>query len=162
MVIREMNSSDVESVRIIAADTWRDTYTSFIPEDIQDKVLKDAYSDAEIENRFKSSLTLVAESNGVIMGYAFFSGDLSRRDLFLESLYIHPNYQGQGIGKYLLLTGISKFKEPASISLTVYKGNPNISFYVREGFQVIKENSGDFYGHPVIFTIMKKNLLKWK
>ena len=86
MVIREMNSSDVESVRIIAADTWRDTYTSFIPEDIQDKVLKDAYSDAEIENRFKSSLTLVAESNGVIMGYAFFSGDLSRRDLFLESL----------------------------------------------------------------------------
>lgn len=42
--------------------------------------------------------------------------------------------------------------------LIVYKGNPNISFYVRQGFKVVKENKGDFYGHPVVFTIMKKDL----
>ncbi|WP_455675440.1 N-acetyltransferase family protein [Pradoshia sp.] len=156
MIIREMKASDVDTVRRIAADTWRDTYTSFIPEEIQDKVLKDAYSSEEMENRFKSSLNLVAESNGAIRGYAFFSGD---KDIFLESLYVHPNDQGLGIGKQLLLTGISRFQEPASISLTVYKGNPNISFYEREGFQVIKENKGDFFGHPVTFILMKKSLL---
>ena len=155
MVIREMNFSDAESVRRIAADTWRDTYTVFIPEEIQDKVLNDAYSNEEMERRFNASLNLVAESDGVIMGYAFFSGD---QHLFLESLYVHPNHQGKGIGKRLLVTGISRFKECDSISLTVYKGNPNISFYEREGFQVMKENEGDFYGHPVGFILMKKNL----
>ena len=107
---------------------------------------------------FKSSLLLVSENDGEIMGYAFFSGELSSKDPFLESLYVHPNHQGKGIGKQLLLTGLSKFEGPTSISLTVYKGNPNISFYKREGFKVITENMGDFYGHPVVFTLMKKNL----
>jgi len=158
MIIRDMNLSDVEQVKIIAADTWRDTYTSFIPEEIQDKVLKDAYSNEQMEKRFKSFLNLVAESDGEIMGYAFFSSDLSGKDVYIESLYIHLNFQGKGIGKQLLTAGIAKFKEPATLSLTVYKGNPNIAFYEREGFKVIKENSGDFYGHPVVFTVMKKEL----
>ncbi|WP_186673882.1 GNAT family N-acetyltransferase [Sporosarcina sp. BP05] len=158
MIIREMNLSDIERVRGIAVATWRDTYSDFIPEEIQDKVLQDAYSNVEMNNRFKSSLNLVAENNEEIMGYAFFSGNLSNKDVFLESLYVNPNHQGKGIGKQLLLTGIAKFKEPTTLSLTVYKGNSNISFYEREGFKVIQENKGDFYGHPVIFTMMKKNL----
>ncbi len=153
-----MNLSDIERVRGIAVATWRDTYSDFIPEEIQDKVLQDAYSNVEMNNRFKSSLNLVAENNEEIMGYAFFSGNLSNKDVFLESLYVNPNHQGKGIGKQLLLTGIAKFKEPTTLSLTVYKGNSNISFYEREGFKVIQENKGDFYGHPVIFTMMKKNL----
>ncbi|WP_342541780.1 GNAT family N-acetyltransferase [Paenisporosarcina sp. FSL H8-0542] len=158
MIIREMNISDIERVRAIAVATWRDTYSRFIPYEIQDKVLQDAYSNVEMNNRFKSSLNLVAENNEEIMGYAFFSGNLSEKDVFLESLYVHPNHQGKRIGKQLLLSGIAKYKEPTSLSLTVYKGNSNISFYENEGFQVIKENKGEFFGHPVVFTLMKKNL----
>ncbi|WP_391115952.1 GNAT family N-acetyltransferase [Psychrobacillus sp. L3] len=158
MIIRVMQLSDIENVRKIAADTWRDTYSSFIPKDIQEKVLRDAYCAEEMENRFKTTVTLVAEDKEEIMGYAFFSGDLSSKDVFLESLYVHPNHQGKGAGKQLLLAGLSNFKEPGTFSLTVYKGNPNIAFYEREGFKVIKENNGDFYGHPVVFILMKKNL----
>ena len=157
-----MKLSDIESVRIIATATWRDTYSTFIPEDIQDKVLKDAYSIDEMGNRFKSYVNLVAERNEEIIGYAFFSGDLSDKNVFLESLYVHPNHQGKGIGKQLLLTGLEKFREPTTLSLTVYKGNPNLSFYERQGFKVIKENKGNFYGHPVVFTMLKKDLLKLK
>ncbi|NHM33882.1 GNAT family N-acetyltransferase [Neobacillus terrae] len=159
MFIREMSQSDIESVREIAAATWRDTYSTFIPEEIQDKVLKDAYSNDEMDNRFKSYTNLVAESNKEIIGYAFFSGDLSHKDAFLESLYVHPNHQGKGVGKELLLRALQKFKEPSTLTLTVYKGNPNISFYEGQGFKVIKENKGDFFGHPVVFTIMKKDLI---
>ncbi|MBW9235587.1 GNAT family N-acetyltransferase, partial [Leptospira santarosai] len=86
-------------------------------------------SDVEMNNRFKSSLNLVAENNEEIMGYAFFSGNSSEKDVYLESLYVHPNHQGKRIGKQLLLSGIAKYKEPTSLSLTVYKGNSNISFY---------------------------------
>lgn len=159
MIIRDVHLSDIESIRNIAAHTWKDTYSTFIPKVIQEKVLKDAYSMETMDNRFKSSIMLVAESKEEIMGYAFFSGDLSSKDVFLESLYIHPNHQGKGIGKQLLLTGLSKFAEPVTLSLTVYKGNPNIAFYEREGFKVIKENNGDFYGHSVVFILMKKNLI---
>ena len=158
MFIREMDRSDIERVRVIAFDTWRDTYSKFIPEDIQDRVLKDAYSNEKMDNRFKSSLNLVAENNEEIIGYAFFSGNLSDKDVYLESLYVHPDHQGKGLGKQLLLTGLEKFKNPTTVSLAVYQGNPNISFYEREGFKVTGEKKGDFFGYPIVFTMMEKNL----
>lgn len=158
MLIREMIMADIESVRAIAAHTWKDTYSTFIPEDIQVKVVREAYSLEAMENRFKSSLTLVAENKKEIIGYAFFSGDDLGKEVFLESLYVHPDHQGKNVGKQLLYAGLSKFKDPSSISLTVYKGNPNLAFYERIGFQVIKENKGDFYGHPIVFTLMRKIL----
>lgn len=158
MLIREMIMADIESVRAIAAKTWKDSYSTFIPGDIQVKVVKEAYSLEAMENRFKSSLTLVAENKKEIIGYAFLSADNLGKEVFLESLYVHPDHQGKNVGKQLLHTGISKFKDPSSISLTVYKGNPNLAFYERNGFKVIKENKGDFYGHPMVFMLMTKIL----
>ncbi|MCM2980081.1 GNAT family N-acetyltransferase [Niallia circulans] len=158
ITVRDMNRSDVDSIREIAAVTWKNTYSEIIPKEIQAKVLNDAYSDGEMDKRLNSSLMLVAESKDEITGYAFFSGDLYKKNIYLESLYIHPNFQGQGIGRQLLNIGVNKFSDPWNLSLTVYKGNPNISFYEKEGFKITKENNGDFYGHPMIFTVMTKDL----
>lgn len=158
MKIREMTYSDIQQVREIAFATWRDTYSSFIPTEIQDKVLEDAYSDEQMNNRFKNSLNLVYESNGTILGYAFFSGDLLNNDIFLESLYIHPEHQGKGIGKQLMQAGVAKYNDPKTITLVVYKGNTSVSFYEKNGFSITKENNGDFFGHPVVFIAMKKEL----
>ena len=158
MIIREMNRSDIEGVRKVAIHTWRDTYSSFIPSDIQKKTLKEAYSTETMVNRLMSFVTLVAEMDRKIIGYAFFSGGLENKDIFLESLYVHPNYQGKGVGMQLFKTGLQKFKGPETISLTVYKGNSNITFYEKQGFKVIKEKKSDFSGHPMIFILMKKDL----
>lgn len=158
VIIREMKKSDIDSIRKIAALTWKHTYSEIIPEAIQSKVLNDAYSNEEMDNRLNSSLTLVAEYKDEITGYAFFSGDLTKKDIYLESIYIHPSFQGQGIGKQLLSTGINYYRNPSTLSLTVYKGNPNIVFYEKEGFKVVKENTGDFYGHPMVFIMMAKDL----
>ena len=68
-----------------------------------------------------------------------------KKKFFLESLYVHPKSQGKGIGKQLMYTGLAKYKEPTTLSLTVYEGNPSISFYKKEGFQIIKENKGNFF-----------------
>jgi ribosomal protein S18 acetylase RimI-like enzyme len=159
MVIREMKIEDIESIRSIAEHAWKDTYSSFIPVEIQEKVLKEAYSQEKMNERFRTYLMLVAENNYTeIMGYAFFSGDLDSNEAYLESLYIHPKHQGKGIGNALLLIGVSKFKNATSVSLSVYGGNPNISFYERQGFAFVKENKGEFFGHPMVFIEMKKVL----
>ena len=160
MIIRHMNSTDIEMVRLIAKDTWRATYSSFIPEEIQDKVLAEAYSFDEMANRFKTSRYLVAEENGEVMGYAFLKDKNSESKVFVESLYIHPNYQGRGIGRNLLEMGISMFPQASAVSLTVYKGNSNISFYEKLGFKIISGNKGNFFGHPVDFILMEKGLGK--
>lgn len=162
MLIREMNTSDIESVRLIAADTWRNTYSSFIPAEIQEKILTEAYSSEIMEHRFKSSITLVAEYDGKIAGYAFLSGNRLSEDVYLESLYVHPHHQGKGVGKQLILAGLSMFNEPHTVTLTVYKGNSNITFYEKQGFKVLKEKEGDFKGHPVTFILMRKELTNFE
>ncbi|MGD6960508.1 GNAT family N-acetyltransferase [Rossellomorea aquimaris] len=154
-----MTELDIENIRNVATLAWRDTYSSFIPKKIQEKVLIEAYSEEEMNNRLTSSLSLVVEENNEILGYAFFSGDLAVEEVFLESLYVNPIHQGKGVGKLLFFTGLSKYEEPTSISLTVYKGNPNISFYEKQGFSVVKEIQGDFFKHPVVFLLMKKNVV---
>ncbi|MEK4441481.1 hypothetical protein HLK66_11295 [Niallia circulans] len=49
--IREMNRSDIASIRKIAVVTWKNTFSVIIPEEIQAKVLNDAYSDGEMDKR---------------------------------------------------------------------------------------------------------------
>ena len=156
MIIRELRNSDTKSIKAIAKATWRATYSSFIPEEIQDKVLDEAYSESEMTNRFVNYSNLVAEENGEIMVYAFLRDKKSYTQLFVESLYILPIFQGRGIGRRLLHKGISMFPKATAVSLTVYKGNPNLTFYEKEGFKVMNENRGDFFGHPVTFILMEK------
>ena len=158
MHIREMKKHDIDRVRSIAHATWRDTYSQFIPIYIQDKVLKDAYSDEEMERRFNHSLNLVAELDNKIVGYAFFSGDLTSTDVYLESIYIHPDHQREGIGSRLIEFGLTKYAHPNNLTLTVYRHNSSITFYEKEGFEMIKETEGDFYGHSVGFIQMRKFL----
>ncbi len=153
-----MKYTDIERVKEIAKLTWENTYSSFIPLDIQKKTLKEAYSEDTMTNRFEKSMMLVAEEDENIKGYAFFSNGANSQEIFLESIYVHPSFQGKGIGKDLYLSGIERYENPTSISLTVYKGNTNITFYEKEGFKVIKESKGDFCGHPVTFIKMSKNL----
>ncbi|MEI5907696.1 GNAT family N-acetyltransferase [Bacillus spongiae] len=157
MEIRKMEESDIESVKDIATFTWKDTYSSFIPIDIQEKTLKEAYSKENMKKRFKTSVMLVAEEAGEMKGYAFFSNE-NKSEIYLESIYVHPSQQGKGIGKKLYHTGINHYDNPTSISLIVYKGNPNLSFYEKEGFKPIEEIEGDFCGHPVAFIKMTKTL----
>ncbi|MCF6137719.1 GNAT family N-acetyltransferase [Pseudalkalibacillus berkeleyi] len=154
-----MTDTDIKSVKNIAANTWKDTYSSFIPIEIQEKTLSEAYSNETMDKRFKTSMMLVAEEDEQIKGYAFFSSGSESKEIFLESLYVHPSHQGKGIGKKLYVSGIERYHNPTSISLTVYKGNLNISFYEKEGFKIVKETEGDFCGHPVVFIKMTKNLI---
>ncbi|WP_377890448.1 GNAT family N-acetyltransferase [Alkalihalobacillus sp. R86527] len=153
-----MKDTDIERVKEIANLTWKNTYQSFIPLDIQEKTLKEAHSEETMMNRFEKSMMLVAEEDEKITGYAFFSNGATNKEIFLESIYVHPSYQEKGIGKDLYLSGIERYENPTSISLTVYKGNKNITFYDKEGFNVINESKGDFCGHPVTFIKMTKKL----
>ncbi|MFS0785412.1 GNAT family N-acetyltransferase [Shouchella sp. 1P09AA] len=157
--IRDMNKSDINKIRALATKTWKATYTPQIPDDIQKKVIRDAYSTQEMNRRFRLSINLVAEEDGVIVGYAFLSREKgAEHNAYLESLYVDPDCQGKGIGKSLLYRGLERFNHPDYCRLIVYKGNSSIHFYYKEGFQQLKERKGDFFGHPVVLIEMKKQI----
>ena len=77
----------------------------------------------------------VAEAEGAVVGYA------SLHDGLLTNLYIHPSYQGQGIGAQLL-TEVKK-STPGGFELWVFQANhAAIRFYERHGATTVRVTDG--------------------
>ncbi len=68
-MIRPMTSKDIEHVQQIARVTWRETYYGIIPEELQTTFLEHSYSDMMLLMRMKKTKMLIAESEGVPVGF---------------------------------------------------------------------------------------------
>lgn len=78
--------------------------------------------------------TVVGMVIGRIMTY------LDKKEIWLDELSIHPDYQRMGIGTKMLSYVKSELaKEPEEIKfivLTTERGYPSVSFYEKNGFEV--------------------------
>ncbi|RWZ54585.1 N-acetyltransferase [Halobacillus fulvus] len=158
MKIREMNINDVEEVKELARITWLDTYNSILPLHVQKQTLDEAYSQETMDERFRTSHMLVAVDNEKIAGYAFFSYKEAAKVLHLESLYVRPDVQQNGIGKALFDAGVAHFPLAKRMTLYILKGNESLPFYQKLEFEYEKEVENSFSGYPVTFMRMGKRL----
>jgi ribosomal protein S18 acetylase RimI-like enzyme len=83
----------------------------------------------------KNEEVWVAEENGVVIGYAALAPG------WLEHLYIHPEHQGEGIGRRLL--DLAKGRQPQELQLWAFTKNARARrFYEAAGFVLIDETDG--------------------
>jgi GNAT superfamily N-acetyltransferase len=89
---------------------------------------------------------IVAKENGVAIGFALFfhnfSTFLGRKGLYLEDLYVKPEYRGKGYGKALLvrLAQIAVERKCGRFEWSVLDWNtPSIEFYEAMGATVMPE-----------------------
>ncbi len=89
---------------------------------------------------------LVAEFDGQLVGYAIFFSTFStfigRSGLWLEDLYVRPEYRKQGIGKKLLKAGGARAAERGSgrYEWSVLDWNQNaIDLYTQVGGEILDE-----------------------
>lgn len=149
-MIRPMTSNDIEDVQYIAFETWKKTYQNSIPEDIQHHFLSDSYSDRMLLKRMEKTMMLIAECDGVPIGFANFTAVDGDGDAELTAMYILPAFQKSGYGKALFQVALSKLSEAKQ--LFVYVDNQNVigkNFYEKQGFQLVNTFSESFIGHPV-------------
>ena len=99
-------------------------------------------------------LTLVAEADGVVVGFAALLG---RR---ISAIYVHPQFVRQGIGSRLL-TGLERIAATQKIrTLRVAASLTAKPFYQANGYQVLGESYlGVDKGLRVRYIDMKKRLL---
>lgn len=87
---------------------------------------------------------LIAEENGEPAGFAFYFFDystwLGRPGLYLEDIFVHPEFRGKGIGKALLqrVAAIALEKGCARMKWEVLDWNqPAIDFYAAMGAEFL-------------------------
>ncbi len=125
--IREENVSDFDAIRIIVKEAFA----------------KAEHSDGDEHNlveRLRGSaeylprLSLVAEADGVIAGYAMFSRISigKSKSVALAPLAVHPDFQGYGIGRTLIYAGHTKAMD-SGFSCSVVLGSPE--YYSRFGYR---------------------------
>lgn len=141
--IRIWKEDDFLAVRKLLGITWHETYT-FIPEKDLNEHLNRYYSFEQLESLFndKNYFCYSVEKEGEIVGWMKLFNNQDENKFYVSSLYVLPNYQGNGIGKELMNLAESKARElkHSEIWIGVMKQNENtLNWYKKLGFNFLKE-----------------------
>ena len=93
--------------------------------------------------------SLVAELDGRVVGYVAVTGN------HIESLYIMPDAQGQGVGRALLAAVEHRLTGPVTLRCLTANGRAR-SLYERCGFAVSREEEIRYHGRPLVAWLMVK------
>ncbi len=163
--IRKAAAKDASGIARVYIDTWRDTYAGVIPSPVLLKMnhrQRAAEWSKVIRNSYRNDTVIVAEDpDGGIIGFGS-CGRVKGVKLPYEgevyTLYVHPNFQGQGVGKSLLerLFRVLVTKGFGSALIWVLADNPARFFYQAMGGTLMAEQQGRLWG-----TALRKIAYGW-
>ena len=109
---------------------------------------------AKWNNSFLKHYTVVAEIDGKIVGF----GDLD--STYLDRLYVHKDYQHQGIASAILDCLEQYARQAGKSEMTTHASITAKPFFEKRGYHTIKEQQ--VMRNSVLLTnfVMKKHLLK--
>jgi ribosomal protein S18 acetylase RimI-like enzyme len=155
------NVEDVPEIKQVLSETWRATYSSFLSQATINTVTSVWHSPnqlaAEIQNP-RIFFGVAKNGDGTIIGLATV-GHISDDTVVLSRLYVHPQYQRQGIGSQLLQAGIITFPTTHIIRLEVEEINHSAyTFYHDHGFRETESKEERVEGDIIKVTVMEKRI----
>jgi ribosomal protein S18 acetylase RimI-like enzyme len=130
--------ADIDTVCRLAREIWTEHYTPIIgPAQVQymlDQYQSPSAVAEQIADGYRYDLI---RCEGQPAGYAAVQGDAASCATFLSKIYVHPQSQGQGLGRALLrhIEARSRTLDHRTIWLTVNKHNHRaIAWYAHVGF----------------------------
>jgi ribosomal protein S18 acetylase RimI-like enzyme len=123
MKLRLAAFNDAAAIAALHAASWQRTYKDALSQSyLEHKAL--AERQALWRQRFESpqaqQCVLVADNGGQVAGFTCaFGADHPQWGSYLDNLHVHPSYQGQGLGKALLIAA-AQWCEQRSPGLGLY------------------------------------------
>jgi GNAT superfamily N-acetyltransferase len=146
VIIREANIEDVGAIAKVHVNTWRTTYRGIIPEDY--------LANLSYEKREKGWVQILKngdvfvyvaiDESGEIVGFACGGKERTGNSIYqgeVQAIYILEAYQGQGIGRRLILAIVERLAmlEIHSMLIWVLTENPAGKFYEAMGGEKVYE-----------------------
>ncbi|MCM3038731.1 GNAT family N-acetyltransferase [Paenibacillus motobuensis] len=133
MIIREASKTDYPQLRQIYLESRR---KSFHWANADEMTLNDFDRDTIEE------YILLAEENSQILGFA----SLYLPDCFIHNLFVHPDFNGKGVGTQLVKNAIEKMGKPVRLKC-VSENHKALMFYEKNGWKKVVEegNPGEEY-----------------
>jgi ribosomal protein S18 acetylase RimI-like enzyme len=137
MFVRTAGERDMDVVRDLLIETWHATYDGIYGIERVNDIAGEWHSAASLRARLTrpNSEFLVADDGKRLGGMAFAAATGDPAVVMLHQLYVHPDFQGRGIGKALLEEVEESFPEARMLRLEVEEANrAAIAFYRANGF----------------------------
>ena len=146
--VRKATVDDAALIRELASRVWAHTYIDILSPEQLDYMFDLMYSIASLQNQMgpQQHQFFIASRNGTPCGYV--SVEQEGEQLFhLQKIYIVPEAQGTGTGRFLMQTAFDHVKRlcpdrSCTVELNVNRENKARQFYEHMGYQVVR--SGDF------------------
>ena len=143
ITILQATISDIPIIQEIAHKTWPNTYGTILSTAQLDYMMDLMYSDESLLQQFKTKpLFFLAYEKGLYLGFMSVEhGYRATNTTRLHKLYMLPEAQGKGVGKFFIEKAIALANENQSkvISLNVNKFNKAFTFYTKMGFEIAAE-----------------------
>ena len=135
--MRTASERDLAALRALLVETWHATYDAIYGVERVTEITNDWHSIASLKARMgrPKSEFLVADDGKTIGGMAYAAATTDPKLVMLHQLYVHPSFQGEGIGKMLLDEIKDSFPDARMLRLEVEAANASaLAFYRANGF----------------------------
>ncbi len=148
MSIRPYQASDSEAVSALIRTTIRvSNAADYSLEKLQPLI--NYFTAAKVEQLNQARTCLVAEQKGKLVGTAAL--DTHK----IVTFFVHPNYQGGGVGSALLAALEATAKAQQQTQLTVEASLTGVDFYERRGY---RRRGNELIGTAIPRILMDKEL----
>jgi diamine N-acetyltransferase len=161
--IRNAGINDIPLIRELCFKVWPQTYSSLLSKEQLEYMLELMYSEKSLAKQMTEDgfPFIIVNDGDEPVGFASF-GEIEKNIYKLQKLYVLPNQQGKGTGKFVIDYIIDKIKSAGAtaLRLQVFRKNKAKAFYEKLGFTVILEFKFDIgHGYVMDDYLMEKKLL---
>lgn len=151
MKIRKAKPEDARKISILRRKTLRKINSNKYPLKIIDILIRKNSGKEVKEKMRKSDLFCAIENEKII-------GTIDLEDNKIGGLYIHPDFIGKGIGNGLLEYIENHARKKGIKKLMLYSTLNAENFYRKQGYKLIKNETGWKDIYPVRVPVMGKKL----
>lgn len=159
--IRKVCKEEAKIIQQLGAEVYRSTYSMILSEAQINFMLAKNYTPEAIQQSMSDGqdFYFIFRKETEPLGFIAIQKK-GNNILRIEKLYLLAHCQGFGFGKVMIDFAMEKAKERhcATLELNVNRENTAYHFYLKQGFQVVKDVNISYYDYVLNDYVMQKSI----